>query len=98
MVTAAAFDTHGCPIRLDIVRLETRPDDHDCWPGLGTIRFGTPFGTSTDRTASRTYIRDPNRLLHLRLRLDAADDTVIYVVTGEAVEAWPHHDEPFLCA
>jgi hypothetical protein len=119
------FDTNDCPIRVDIVNLETLPSDHHCWPGLQLITIGTPFGTSTTRTAPRTYIRDPDQLLYeptltnrldldadlpataadtgyrqggRALWLDAADDSVVYVMDSDGAEAWPRYNQPLECA
>jgi hypothetical protein len=67
------FDTTGCPIRLDIVRMETFDSDHHCWSNMGVIKIGTPVGESTADTTPRLYVRDPDGLLYdpkVRRRLD----------------------------
>jgi hypothetical protein len=119
------FDANACPIRVDIARMETLPDDHHCWPALQLVTIGTPFGASTKRSAPRSYVRDPEGLLYeptlmqrldrdadppatasaigyrqrgRELWLDAADDSLVYVVDGDGVEAWPRYDQPLECA
>jgi hypothetical protein len=124
-VRARMHDRAGCPIRLDIARMETLPPDTHCWPGLTSVSIGTPFGSSTNDSEPRHYLRDPeglvgDELLTSRLDLaaelpstavdtgysaegrtlwiDETDDSLIYVVTDSAVEAWPRRVEPLWCA
>ena len=52
-------DREGCPIRTDVARMEMLPTDDHCFPGLGMVTIGTPFGASMKVSAARLYIRDP---------------------------------------
>lgn len=50
----------GCPVRIDIARMETLPDEHHCWPGVTFLTVGTPVSASRHDTGERVFVRDPD--------------------------------------
>jgi hypothetical protein len=119
------LDADGCPLRSDLAVASTTSADHHGWPGVTTLVVGTPIGTSTRDTPSRTYRRDPAGATsggipnpHLDLDavlspgaaatgythlgraiwIDESDDSLVYVIDDDTVEAWPRDDRDLACA